>query len=95
MGRIFIYGDESYDLGNIKHINTTPFSGGYGGCYVNIHLLKGNEYVFNEETETTELIEPKIVKGFGEDRYAMSFIKTISEEWEKYLESKEIQENNY
>ncbi len=95
MGRIFIYGDEAYDLGNIKHIDTTPFSGGYGGCYVNIHLLKGNEYVFNEDTGTTELIEPKIKKGFGEDRYAMSFIKTISEEWEKYLESKEIQENEY
>ncbi len=90
MGRIFIYGDEAYDLGNIKHIDTTPFSGSSSGFYVNIHLLKGNEYVFNEETETTELIEPKIKKGFGKTEYAMSFIETISEEWEKYLESKEI-----
>ena len=95
MGRIFIHGDEVYDLGNIKHINTTPYSGGYGGCYVNIHLLKGNEYVFNSETETTELIEPKIVKGYGNDSHAMSFIKIISKEWEKYLESKATQENEY
>ena len=95
MGRIFNYGDESYDLGNIKNIDTTPFSGGYGGCYVNIHLLKGHEYVFNPDKEITELIEPKIVKGFGEDRHAMSFINAISKEWENYLESKEIQEDDY
>lgn len=91
MGRIFIYGDEAFDLGNIKNIDTTPYSGGYGGCYVNIHLLRGNEYVFNPDNETVELIKPKITKGFGEDRYAMSFIKTLTEEWEKYLESKENQ----
>jgi len=91
MGRIFINGDEAFDLGNIKSIDTTPFSGGFGGCYVNTHLLTGNEYVFNPDRETTELINPKITKGFGEDRHAMFFIKTLVGEWEKYLESKESQ----
>lgn len=91
MGRIFLYGDEAYDLGNIKSIDTTPFSGGNGGCYVNIHLLKGNEFVFNPDKETTELITPKISKGFGEDKHAMSFIKNLTLEWEKYLENKETE----
>lgn len=94
MGRIFLYGDEAFDLGNIKNIDTTPFSGGYGGCYVNIHLLRGNEYIFNPDKETMELIKPKITKGFGEDRHAMSFIKNLTEEWEKYLESKEKENQN-
>lgn len=94
MGRIFIYGDESYDLGNIKHINTRPFSSSSDGCYVQIHLLKGNEYIFNPDTEITELIEPKIEKGYGNRSHAISFIENISEEWEKYLESKEIQIDN-
>lgn len=93
MNKIFIYGDEAYDVSNIKYIDTTPFSGGYGGCYVNIHLLRGYEYVFNPETEITELIEPIIIKGYGNDSHAMSFIKTLSEEWEKYLES--IEFNGY
>lgn len=91
MRRIFTYIDEVYDLGNIKHIDTRPFSGCNDGCYVQIHLLKGNEYVFNPETETTKLIEPKIEKGFSKNSHAVSFIKTISAEWEKYLESREIE----
>lgn len=90
MGRLFKYGDEIFDLANIKNIDTTPFSGGYGGCYVNIHLLRGSEYIFNPEKETTELIKPKIEKGFGEDRHALLFIKNLTREWEKYLETKEI-----
>lgn len=89
MGRIFLDGDEAFDLGNIKNIDTTPYSGSFDGCYVNIHLLKGHEYVFNPDNETTELIKPKITKGFGTYRDAMSYIKYITEEWENYLESKE------
>lgn len=89
MGRIYIYGDKAYDLGNIKHIDTKPYSGCDDGCYVQIHLLKGREYVFNPETEITELIEPIIRKGFGKNNHANSFIESISEEWEKYLENKE------
>lgn len=91
MGRIFIYGDEAYDLGNIKHIDTKPYSGSDDGCYVQIHLLKGREYVFNPETEMTELIEPIIKKGFGKNKHANSFIESITEEWEKYLENKEAE----
>lgn len=90
MGRIYFDGDDAFDLGNIKNIDTTPYSGGYIGCYVNIHLLRGNEYVFNPDNETTELIKPKIRKGFGEHSHALSYIKSLTEEWEKYLESKEI-----
>lgn len=91
MGRIFIYGGEAYDLGNIKYIDTQPYSGSDDGCYVQIHLLKGNEYVFNSETETTELIQPIITKGFGKNSYATSFIETITKEWEKYLENKDVE----
>lgn len=90
MGRIFIHGDRIYDLGNIKHID---FSDSYSGFYVNIYLLRGHEYIFNPETEKTELIEPKIAKRYGEEIDAKSFIKTISEEWGKYLENNEVQEN--
>lgn len=91
MGRIFIYGDEVYDLGNIKYIDTIPFSNSSDGCHVQIHLLKGNEYVVNPETETTELIQPIIKKGFGKNSYATSFIETITKEWEKYLENKDAE----
>jgi len=59
------------------------------GCYVQIHLLRGNEYVFNPDTATTELVKPVIEIGFGRSSHAIDFIETISEEWERYLESKE------
>ncbi len=89
MRRIFIYGDEAFDLGNIKHIDKKPFSGRDDGCYVQIHLLKGREYVFNPETEITELIEPIIKKGFGKNEHARIFIENISEEWDKYLSNQD------
>ncbi|MDO5509190.1 MAG: hypothetical protein Q4F57_00705 [Weeksellaceae bacterium] len=90
MGRIFLFGNQAFDLGNIKYIDTKPFNGSDGGCYVNIHLLKGNEYLYNPEEETMELIQPIIRKGFGEDRHAWSFIEAISEEWGKFLEGREF-----
>lgn len=89
MGRIYIYGDAAYDLGNIKHIDTKPYSGYDDGCYVQIHLLKGREYVFNPETEITELIEPIIKKGFGKIELAQTFIESITEEWDKYLSNQD------
>lgn len=90
MGRIYTYGEGIYDLANIKHIDTQPYSDSYEGCYVLIHLLKGKEYVFNSETEMTELIEPVIKKAFGKNKLANTFIESITEEWEKYLENKEV-----
>jgi len=89
MGRIFNCGNKTFDLGNIKHIDRRDFSGSNDGCYVQIHLLKGHEYIFNPDTETTELIKPVIEIGFGNNSHAIDFIETISEEWERYLESKE------
>lgn len=94
MERIYIYGDEAYDLGNIKHIDTIPYSRSDNGCYVQIHLLKGKEYVFNSETQITEFIEPIIKKGFGQNKHAKAFIESITEEWEKYLENK-VMENPF
>ena len=91
MRRIFIYGDEAYDLANIKYIDTKPYSGSDDGCYVQIHLLKGSEYVFNPESEVTELIEPIIKKGFGKSKHANSFIETITGEWGEYLENKQLE----
>ena len=55
-----------------------------------IHLLKGYEYSFNPETDTTDLIEPIIEKGFSKDSHATSFIKAIAKEWGRYLENREI-----
>lgn len=89
MNRILSLSELTIDLGNIKNIRTVPYSGGNGGCYVVIELLKGNEYIYNPDTQETELIKPQIKEGFGEDRWADSFIKTITEEWKKYLEYKD------
>lgn len=90
MERIFIFGDQAYDLGNIKHIDTQPYSDADDGSYVQIHLLRGKEYIFNPETEITELLEPIIKKGFGKNKHANSFIESITEEWAKYLESERV-----
>lgn len=88
MGRLFLYGDEVYDLGNIKHIDTTPYSAKSDGCYVNIHLLKGREYLIDPDTLETKLFEPVIIKGFGKGEWAMSFIERLMVAWEMYLESR-------
>lgn len=88
MGRIFDSGRGIIDLRNIKYIDIRECNN--DDCYVRIHLLKGYEYVFNSDTEATELIVPKIEIYFSENRWAYSFIESITEEWEKYLESKEI-----
>lgn len=92
MGRIFDSGRGVIDLGNIKYIDIRECDN--NDCYVRIHLLKGYEYVFNSDTDETELIVPKIEIYLYEERWAHSFIESISEEWEKYLESKEIDKTN-
>lgn len=91
MNRILSLSDLTIDLGNIKNIRTIPFSGNTGGLYVIIELLKGREYVFNPEIEEAELFEPQIKEGFGTIERADYFIKSITEEWNKYLKSKEDQ----
>jgi len=91
MGRIFNYGNETFDLGSIMYIDKRDFYNCDEGCYVQIHLLKGNEYVLNPDTGITELIKPVIEIGFGKNNHAINFIEAVSEEWEKYLESKEAQ----
>lgn len=90
MNRIFSISNLTIDLGNIKNIRTVPFSGNTGGYYVVIELLKGREYVFNPDNEETELFEPQIKEGFGEIERVDFFIRSITEEWEKYLEYKRL-----
>lgn len=89
MGRILKlrHKDEYYyiDLGNIKSIETSD----YGTC-VNIYFLKGFDYVVNPKSGECELLEPHIQFSFGRDKQKFDFAKTISEEWEKYLEGNEI-----
>ncbi len=89
MNRILSLSELTIDLGNSKNIRTVPFSGSDGGCYVIIELLKGHEYVYNPDSQEMELIKPQIKEGFGENKWADSFINTIMEEWEKYLEYKD------
>jgi len=89
MNRIYTFSNLTIDLGNIKNIRTVLFSGNTGGHYVIIELLKGREYVFNPETEEIELFEPQIKEGFGKIEWADFFIKSITEEWNKYLEYKD------
>jgi hypothetical protein len=89
MGRIFkFHHNNEYnfvDLGNIKSINTSD----YGTC-VNIYFLKGFEYVVNPKSGECELLEPYIQFSFNNNKQKFDFAKNISEEWEKYLEGKEI-----
>ena len=55
------------------------------GGYVIISLLKGKEYVFNEDLGDYELIEPKI-KIYATDYGKASYwIEEIENEWNKYL----------
>jgi len=90
--RIFYdYGDMAFDLGNIKYIDTrrSSYPGFPDDWYVRIHLLRGNEYVFNPETGETKLVNPVIETGRMSGRESDSVIKDITEKWEAYLESKE------
>jgi len=94
MGRIFNYLGVVIDLGNIKHIEAKYASTNNGypcDWYVQIELLKGNEYVLNPKTGETELIKPAIkIKCSYDGGDVETVIKDISEQWGKYLESKEI-----
>lgn len=86
MKRIHSFGDLTIDLGNIKNLRLEPFSSKSNGYYVIIELLRGREYVYNEETEEMELFEPTIKEGFGSIEKASYFEKWITEEWNKFLE---------
>lgn len=92
MGRIFNYLGVVIDLGNIKHIEekyANTCNGYPCDWYVQIELLNGNEYVLNPNTGETELIKP-VIKIKCSDGSVETVIKEIAEQWEKYLESKEI-----
>lgn len=58
MNRILSLNELTIDLGNIKNIRIVPFSGSVGGCYVIIELLKDHEYIYNPDSQETELIKP-------------------------------------
>ena len=96
MRRIYNYLGTVIDLGNIKHIEekyANTCNGYPCDWYVQIELLNGNEYVFNPDTETTELIKP-VIKIECSDGGVQTVIKDISEQWGKYLESKENDKMN-
>lgn len=78
-------GDNFIDLGNIKSIYTSD----YGTC-VTIYFLKGFEYVANPKSGEYDLIEPYIQFSFSKDQEKLDFARSITKEWEKYLESVEI-----
>lgn len=89
MKRIYSFGDLTIDLGNIKNLRLEKFSSKSNGYYVIIELLRGKEYVYNEENEEIELFEPTIKEGFGSIERASYFEKSIKEEWNRFLEYKE------
>lgn len=91
MERVFEYGDFVIDLGNIKCIKTRSeesYSGYPRNWYIIIELLRGNEFVFNPETELTELVKPVIEIKFSAGNVS-PIISDISRAWGRYLESKE------
>ena len=88
MGRIYDIGKGYIDLGNIKYIDIRKCDN--DDCYLRIHLLKGSEYVYNPDTKESEFIKPIVEIYLYDASLARSYINDIKEEWEKYLESKEI-----
>ena len=89
MKRVITIDDLTIDLGNIKNIRLDTYSSSSGGSYVLIELLKGKEYVFNPETEETNLMEPIIKTYFGSINAGSSFIKDLEKDWNNYLISTE------
>ncbi|MGM1055451.1 MAG: hypothetical protein ACQEWG_06155 [Bacteroidota bacterium] len=89
MNRIFEISDLTIDLGNIKNVRTEPFSSSSTGVFVIIELLHGKEYVQNPETGEIDLFEPQIKEGFGSIERAEFFMRSIKEEWNKYLKYKD------
>jgi hypothetical protein len=85
MKRTFEINNTVIDLGNIKSIENDCIPMIDKGGYIIITLLKGKEYVFNENIGDFELIEPKI-KIFAPDYgKAATWIESIEKEWNKYL----------
>jgi len=85
MTRIHTINDTQIDLGNIKCIiNDCSLTSNNGG-YIIIKLLRGKEYVFNEEIGSYDLIEPEIKIYVSDYDKAIRWIVNIEQEWEKYL----------
>lgn len=91
MKRILSIADLSIDLGNIKTIRIENYGSDTTGQYVIIELLKGKEYVFNQETGATKLIKPLTIKGFGTSEKASYFLEKLTNAWDKYLTDTEKQ----
>ena len=94
MKRIIQVSNVSIDAGNIKkvEINADPLS--YSDGYLVITLLKGKEYVFNEDLKTYELIEPKI-EIYGEDYGKIASMHDyLTEQWNDYLIEAEKKNQN-
>jgi hypothetical protein len=95
MKRTFEINNTLIDLGNIKSIenNCQPMID--KGGYVIITLLKGKEYIFNDNIQDYELIEPKI-KMFAPDfKKATYWTDEIEKEWNNYLIENEREIKNY
>jgi len=95
MKRTFEINNTIIDLGNIKSIENDCEPMIDKGGYVIITLLNGKEYVFNENIQGYELIEPQIkiyAPNYGKASY---WIDEIEKEWNKYLIENEIEKEKY
>jgi hypothetical protein len=95
MKRTFEINNTVIDLGNIKSIENdcTPMVG--KGGYIIIKLLKGKEYVFNNDLGEYELIEP-VIRMFASDYgKAAYWIEETEKEWNRYLTEKEREFEKY
>jgi hypothetical protein len=95
MKRTFEINNTVIDLGNIKSIENDCIPMVDKGGYVIITLLKGKEYVFDEDLGDYKLIEPKIkifAPNYGK---ASNWIGEIEKEWNKYLIENEREIENY
>ena len=85
MNRIIYINGVSIDAGNIKKVEINADHLSYSDGYLVITLLKGHEYVFNEDHGTYDLIEPTI-EIYGEDYGKISSMHdSLTEQWEAYL----------
>ena len=95
MKRTFEINNILIDLGYIKSIENDFQPMIDKGGYIIITLLKGNEYIFNENIKDYELIEPQIkifAPNYGKAAY---WIDEIEKEWNKYLIENESKINNH
>jgi len=84
MDRIISVNNYKIDLGNIKCIQNHCSLSGDGG-YLIITLLRGKEYVYNEEINGYQLVESKIELYASNYSKASAWEEEIEQKWNSYL----------